>query len=92
MSIQIQITILSDKGYRPLSTLIEVDNAQEYIANKAKYQQDAILKICANRHMTIRDLRKYGYTRIKAREYDKEKIAQENAERYERIKKERGWA
>jgi hypothetical protein len=91
MSIQIQITILSDKGYRPLSTLIEVDNVQEYINNKVKYQQDAILKICANRHMTIRDLRKYGYTQIKAREYNKEKIAQENAERYERIKKERGW-
>ena len=92
MSIQIQITIMSDKGYRPLSTLIEVDNAQEYINNKVKCQQDAVLKICANRHMTTRDLRKYGYTQIKAREYNKEKIAQENAERYERIKKERGWA
>ena len=91
MSIQIQITIMSDKGYRPLSTLIEVNNAQEYINNKVKYQQDAILKICANRHMTIGDLRKYGYAQIKAREYNKEKIAQENAERYERIKKERGW-
>jgi hypothetical protein len=26
------------------------------------------------------------------REYNKEKIEKENAERYERIKKERGWA
>lgn len=88
----IQVTILSDKGYRPLSTLIEVNNVQEYVTNKVKHQQDAILKICANRHMTIRDLRKYGYAQITAREYDKEKIAQENKKRYERIKKERGWA
>lgn len=90
--ITIQMTIMSDKGYRPLSTLINVESATEYIAHKALYQQEAVLKICANRHMTTADLKKYGYNTIKAREYDKARIDQENKERYEKIKKERGWA
>ena len=35
------------------------------------------------------DLKKYEYTRAKVRRYDKEKIAKENAERYEKIKEEK---
>ena len=51
-----------------------------------------MIKICQKRYWTNADLKKYFYTRVKIREYDKEKIEKENAERYERIKKERGWA
>lgn len=89
--IQIQITLVSDKGYRPMSTIIDVPNAKTFLDHKHIYQQNAATKICAQRHMTARDLVKYGYNGIKCRVYDKEKIARENAERYEKIKKERGW-
>lgn len=85
--IQVQITLISEGGYRPLSHLIECESWQDYQENKDKYRSNAILNICAKRHMTIADLRKYKYTQVKARVYDRERIAKENAERYERIKK-----
>ena len=88
---QIQITLMSTGGYRPLSTLIDCESWQEYQAHKAQYQEKAIIELCAKRHMTMRDLRKYGYTELRARLYDKEKIAAVNRARYEQIKKERGW-
>jgi hypothetical protein len=88
---QVQVTLISEGGYRPLSGLVEVKDWVDFIANKSAYQQKAVISILAKRHMTVRDMRKYGYTQIKARVYDKERIAKENAERYEQIKKERGW-
>lgn len=90
--VQVQITLVSKSGYRPLSTLIEVESWEAYQQNKQAYQQKAVTSILAKRHMTIRDVRRYGYTQIKARVYDKERIARENAERYEKLKKEKGWA
>ena len=89
---QVQITLVSEGGYRPLSTLIECESWHEYQEHKAQYKETAIIRICANRHMTIADLRRYGYTQVKTRVYDKERIEQENKTRYEQIKKERGWA
>ena len=89
--IQIQVTLTSNKGYRPMSTLVDVPNAQTFIENKKKYQQQGIIKICAKRSMRAADLAKYGYNEVRMRVYDKEKIEREKAERYEQIKKERGW-
>lgn len=89
--IQIQISLFSDSGYRPMSTIVTIENAQEWRDRKEEIKKQAVISICAKRHMTSRDLRKYGYTTIKCRVYDKEKIARENAERYEKIKQERGW-
>ena len=91
MAIQIQVTLVSNKGYRAASTIIEVPSAKDYIENKQHYQMEAVKKICAKRYWSAKDLEKYGYTGIKCRVYDKEKIERENAERYEQIKKERGW-
>lgn len=88
---QIQITLKSDKGYKPVSTLIEVESLEDYKANKASYQKKAIVQICAKRHWTSADRLYYGYKTLMQRVYDKEKIERENAERYERIKRERGW-
>ena len=88
---QVQISLMSSKGYRPMSTIIEVKDAHDYNTHKAEYQKEAVYKICAKRHMTAADLKKYGYDKIAQREYDKERIERENAERYERIKQERGW-
>lgn len=90
--IQIQITLISEGGRRPLSTLIECQSWADYQAHKAQYQTKAVTSILAKRHMTLRDLKTYGYTEIRARVYDKERIAAENKARYEQIKKERGWA
>ena len=90
--IQVQVTLRSDKGYRPVSTIIEVPSAKAFIEAKAQYQMEAVKKMCAKRYWSGKDLAKYGYNKIQSRLYDKEKIERENAERYEKIKKERGWA
>ena len=90
--IQLQVTLISDKGYRPISALVDAPNIQTVVENKKKYQEQGIIKICAKRSLRSYDLAKYGYNQIKMRVYDKEKIEREKAERYEQIKKERGWA
>ena len=89
--ITIQVTLISEGGYRPLSTLATVPSWDEYMRNKVAYQQKIVTSMLAKRGMNVRDLRKYQYTQIKARVYDKERIEQEKKARYEQIKKERGW-
>lgn len=89
--VKLQITLTSTEGYKPMSTIIEIADKKEYLYKRKEIHNKAIVKICAQRHMTLKDLTYYGYTKIKAREYDAEAIARENAERYEQIKKERGW-
>jgi hypothetical protein len=74
-----------------MSTIVEITDKKEYLYKRKEIHNKAIVKICAQRHMTLKDLTYYGYTKVKAREYDAEAIAKENAERYEQIKAERGW-
>ena len=90
MTITLQFSVFSHKGYKPLSTLMNVDY-DEYIADKKKFKGQALFAICAKRNMTFKDLKKYGYEELRVRYYDPEKIEQEKKERYEQIKKERGW-
>lgn len=88
----LQFTLVSTTGkYKPMSTLIEVPSIKEYNSNPEEYKKKAIRKMCIQRKTDGYYLKKYGYTQIKVRVYDKQKIEQENAERYEQIKKERGW-
>ena len=89
--IKLQITLTSTEGYKPMSTIVEIADKKEYLYKRKEIHNKAIVKICAQRHMTLKDLTYYGYTKVKAREYDAEAIAKENAERYEQIKAERGW-
>lgn len=90
---RVQVTLMSDKGNRPVSCILDGIESKEYfLAHKKEIQQKGILKICHKRYWEKYHLVKYGYTRVIMREYDEEKIAKENAERYEQIKKERGWA
>lgn len=89
--IQVQITLMSTTGYKAVSCIIEVESRAYLVAHKAEVQKQGITKICQKRYWNNSHLRQYGYTKCKMREYDKEKIAKENAERYEQIKKERGW-
>lgn len=89
---QLQVTMISDKGYKPVSTLVNVPSVKEFKANPQKYRNEGIARICAKRSWRLSDVKAYGYdSEIKMRVYDKEKIEREKAERYEQIKKERGW-
>ena len=80
---QVQITLFDkNKMYRPLSTLIEVPN-MEYIANNKKALiNKAYQQIATKKYMLSSQLYDEGYTIVKMREYDKEKIQTENMVKY----------
>lgn len=79
-----QLTIFDKEGhYKPISTIVEVESVDYYKANKSKVQSIAIQNICHNRCISFKELQKQGYTVIKAREYDKEKIAEANKKKKE---------
>ena len=70
-----QITLFDKENkYKPISTLIEVDSIEEYNNNKIKYQKKAVQKIAAKRYLTITELKKQGYTQLKARAYTTEQL------------------
>ena len=83
-----QITILcTTNKYKPVSTLVE----NERIDLKDTIKKRAIIskgvqKICAQHYWGKSDLTKFGYTKIKIREYDIVKIKAENEARYNAIK------
>lgn len=82
--IKMQLTIFDKEGhYKPISTIVEVESVDYYKANKSKIQSIAIQNICHNRCISFKELQKQGYTVIKAREYDKEKIAETNKKKKE---------
>lgn len=73
---KVQITLFDkNKHYRPISTIVEVADIDEYKKNKKKIHSTAIQNICHNRNISYQELSSQGYTTLKAREYDKEKIA-----------------
>ncbi len=85
---QFQITLTDLNGkYKPVSCIITTDLTLE--ENKKEIINLGVVKICQKRYWTKKDLTKYGYLKAKVREYDKEKIAQENAERYQQLKEEK---
>ena len=89
-----QITLISTSGkYKPVSCIVKKDSKEVLEKGRDVFikelQQQGIIKICQKRLWNNSDLKRYGYTKVKVREYDKEKIAKENAERYERIKEEK---
>lgn len=89
----LQLTLISTTGkYKPMSTLLEVESMEYYTTHKADVQARAVRKICIQRKTEPWCLKRDGYTKMKVREYDKEKIEAENKARYEKIKKERGWS
>lgn len=90
--VQIQVTLFDKQGrYRPVSTLVNVDNVEYFNQHREKIKTKAVTKICVQRSWTKRELKEYGYTTCKVRVYDKEKIEAEKKVRYEKIKEERGW-
>ena len=97
MKKQYQVTLISESGkYRPVSCIVYMEQAEDVDLTADKAMKSAIvkqgvIKIAQKRLWTSADLKNYGYTKSKCRLYDKEKIEKENAERYEKIKAERGW-
>lgn len=89
-----QITLVcTTNKYKPVSCIIKKDSNDIKRMGKTEFvsmlKQEGIRKICQKRYWSNRELKEYGYTTVKVREYNKEKIAQENAERYEKIKEEK---
>ena len=75
----LQVTLFATNGkYRPSSTVIRVENLKDYINNKAKYLKKAIENICHNRKTDWNTLKRQSYTQIKVREYNPEKIQEQN--------------
>lgn len=95
MKKQYQVTLISATGkYKPVSCLITMEQTEDVDLTlnkeiKKNIITQGIQKICNQRLWSKRELVQYGYTKARVREYDKEKIAKENAERYERIKEEK---
>ena len=81
MEYQVTLFCRSNK-YKPVSAIINVPDGTERQAIITK----GIQKICAKRLWNKTDLTRYEYTKVRVREYDKDKIAAENAARYEAIK------
>lgn len=74
----LQVTLFATNGkYRPISTVIRVENLKDYVNNKAKYQKKAIENICHNRKTDWNTLKRQSYTTVKVREYNIEKINQQ---------------
>lgn len=62
----IKVTIISDKGRRPVSALVTVDSIEDWNAHSKIYKQRALQNICARKYWDSRDLKMYGYSKIKA--------------------------
>ncbi len=89
----IQVTLYDKQGrYKPVSALYKVESISWFQSHRKEVQIGGIIKICQKRGWDQKDLARYGYTTCKMRIYDPEKIKRQEEERYEKIKKERGWA
>lgn len=86
MKKQYQVTLMCNNGkYKPVSTIVSLEETND----KKAIMREGQRKIMIQRYWTMADLKRYGYTSGKVREYDREKIERENAERYARIKEEK---
>lgn len=76
--IKIQLTFFQKENkYKPISTLLEVESMDYYTSHKVELQRRALLNIAHQRKTTPKELIDQGYTKIKVREYDIEKIKEQ---------------
>ena len=86
MKKQYQVTLICENGkYKPVSTIVTMEETTD----KKAIMREGQKKIMIKRYWSMADLTRYGYTKGKIREYDKEKIERENAARYEALKEEK---
>lgn len=78
MQKQYQVTMVCATGrYRPVSTIvtIEQENEDNLLLNPKKKKEiidKGIIRICQKRYWTSREVVQYGYTKVKARVYEKQ--------------------
>ena len=86
MKKQYQVTLICENGkYKQVSTIVTMEETTDRKAIMREGQK----KIMIKRYWSRADLTRYGYTKGKIREYDKEKIERENAARYEALKEQK---
>lgn len=64
---KIQVTLISENGYKPMSTIVDVPKAEKYSEVMLIAKEKGVIKICTQRSMSMFDLRKYGYKKVKMR-------------------------
>ena len=70
---KIQVTMFhKENKFRPVATVIEVDNMADFENNQVAYVKKAITKIAQQRYKTPDDLYAEGYTSYKYRPYGAE--------------------
>lgn len=75
---KIQVTFFQKKNkYKPISIVLDVESMGYYTNHKVELQRGALLNIAHQRKTTPKELINQGYTKIKVREYDKEKIKEQ---------------
>ncbi|MGN0992925.1 MAG: hypothetical protein ACI4PE_03300 [Bacilli bacterium] len=76
--IELQITLFDkNKKYKPMSTIVKIESIDYYNTHKAEVQKRAIENIAHQRKMLPSEIIKAGYTQVKTRVYDKEKIKEQ---------------
>lgn len=66
--IKLQCTLFSTTNkYKPISTIIKLENAKEYNDNPSKVRARAIANICARNYTTWDALKRNGFIRMKTR-------------------------
>ena len=77
-AMRLQVTLFAKNGkYKPISTVIEIKDFEDYENNKIYYQTKAIANICHNRHTTWQQLKSDTFTIVKVREYNIQKIKED---------------
>lgn len=75
-----QVTMYCATGqYKPVSTIVKIEQAHDdnllLDANRKREIIDkGVVKICQKKYWTSKDIKKYSYTKVKAREYKKEQV------------------
>lgn len=70
---KLQITLFHNQNkYRPVATVIEIPNIEDFNNNKSEYVKKAISKIATKRYKTPTELYNEGYTKYKYRPYKDE--------------------
>lgn len=71
-NITLQYTLFCTTGqYKPVSCLIEITDVKYFNEHQEEFKKRAIEKICLKRYWNTADLKRYGYTKIKCRRYEK---------------------
>lgn len=69
-NVVLQVTLFDcNNRYKPISTLIEVEDLDYFAKNSKEVKTRAIQRICNQRGLSGKELVKLGYTIIKVRNY-----------------------